>query len=171
MPDNCHTFLILETFFFFNWSYFAADGIGNSTIVNSGDGLGTRMGGQESINEKLRRAVGSKLMDCFFGPQPLKGATALCCAGTRTLPHSTLCRAQELLAVFHVTSERLQGTAVHIPQPPLCPQARVLVYIVAHRILYSYIVPIFRSRTLICKCFISPLYGRSFYFALTNLLT
>ena len=119
------------------------------------------MGGQESINEKLRRAVGSKLMDCFFGPQPLKGATALCsAAGTRTLPHSALCRAQELLAVFHVTSERLQGTVRHIPQPPLCPQARVLVYIVAHRILYSYIVPIFRSRTLICKCFISPLYGR-----------
>ena len=50
-----------------------------------------RMGGQESINEKLRRAVGSKLMDCFFGPQPLKGASApLCSAGTRrTLPHST----------------------------------------------------------------------------------
>ena len=103
-----------------------------------------RMGGQESINEKLRRAVGSKLMDCFFGPQPLKGASAPLCfalpargAHCRTAQRSrahcrTAQRARELVAVFHVTSEGgLQGTtaSVHIPQSPLCPQARVLVYI------------------------------------------
>ena len=148
-----------------------ADRIDDSTIVtfvNSEDGLGfSRMGGQESINEKLRRAVGSKLMDCFFGPQPLKGASApLCSAGTRrTLPHSTThsrahCRtaqrARELVAVFHVTSEggaaRHHGFGAH-SAPPLCPQARVLVYILCPQDLvviyiFLYIVQIYLTFSL-----------------------
>ena len=93
------------------------------------------MGGQESINEKLRRPVGSKLMDCFFGPQPLKGATrhsAVCARAhcpqlSCTLPHSELSGAAR--CVSRNKREALCKARPHIPQTPLCSQARVLVYI------------------------------------------
>ena len=166
-------FAPLHSFLWIGQTFQLTFGIDDSrivTFVNSEDGLGfTSADGRTGV-DKWKTAPGSRQQTdglLLWPAAPKRSHAALCCAGTRTLPHS----AEWSGAVFHVTSERLQGTVRHIPQPPLCPQARVLVYIVAHRILYSYIVPIFRSRTLICKCFISPLYGRSFYFALINLLT